>query len=38
MWDGDTCPCATLGLDPDNLPTEGTWTITGPTDETGAGR
>lgn len=25
MWDGDTCPCETFGLDPDNLPRNGTY-------------
>ena len=27
MWDGDTCPCETFGLDPDNPPTDGVFTI-----------
>ncbi len=25
MWDGETCPCDTFGLDRDNLPTNGTF-------------
>ena len=28
MWDGDGCPCKTFGLDPDDLPTDGTFSIT----------
>jgi hypothetical protein len=28
MWDGDGCPCARFGLDPDDLPTDRTWTLT----------
>lgn len=28
MWDGDTCPCETFGLDPENLPRKGTFTRT----------
>lgn len=31
MWDGDGCPCAAFGLDPDDLPTDGIFTITAPT-------
>jgi hypothetical protein len=27
MWDGDTCPCDTFGLDRDNLPLDGTFTV-----------
>lgn len=27
MWDGDTCPCETFGLDPDNPPRNGTFTV-----------
>jgi hypothetical protein len=35
MWDGDTCPCATFGLDPDDLPTSGIFTaVYGDTEET----
>jgi hypothetical protein len=29
MWDGHSCPCATFGLDPDDLPDEGTFTVDG---------
>ena len=28
MWDGDTCPCETFELDPDDLPRDGVFTIT----------
>lgn len=28
MWDGDTCPCDTFGLDPDDLPRDGVFTTT----------
>ena len=28
MWDGDTCPCETFELDPDDLPRGGVFTIT----------
>lgn len=28
MWDGDTCPCDTFGLDPDEPPTRGVFTVT----------
>lgn len=28
MWDGDTCPCDTFGLDPDDPPTRGVFTVT----------
>lgn len=27
MWDGDTCPCETFGLDPDSPPRDGVFTI-----------
>lgn len=27
MWDGDTCPCETFGLDPDDLPASGVFTV-----------
>lgn len=27
MWDGDSCPCSTFGLDPEDLPRDGTFTI-----------
>lgn len=27
MWDGDTCPCERFGLDKDDLPTDGTFTV-----------
>ena len=27
MWDGDTCPCETFGLDPDDLPRGGVFTV-----------
>lgn len=30
MWDGDGCPCDRFGLDRDDLPTHGTWTIDTP--------
>lgn len=30
MWDGEGCPCAAFGLDPDDLPTDGTYTIDRP--------
>ena len=34
MWDGDGCPCATFGLDPDDAPTSGIFTaIDGDTEE-----
>lgn len=26
MWDGDTCPCETFGLDRDDLPRDGVFT------------
>lgn len=26
MWDGDGCPCARFGFDPEDLPTEGVFT------------
>lgn len=26
LWDGDSCPCATFGLDPNDLPTDGIFT------------
>ena len=32
MWDGDTCPCETFGLDPDDLPTDGVFAIAWPND------
>lgn len=28
MWDGDSCPCETFDLDPDNPPRNGTFTTT----------
>ncbi|MBZ4497986.1 pilus assembly protein [Dermacoccus sp. Tok2021] len=28
MWDGDTCPCETFGIDPDNPPRSGIFTTT----------
>lgn len=28
MWDGDGCPCARFGLDRNDLPTDGTFTVT----------
>lgn len=28
MWDGDTCPCDTFGLNPDDLPKDGIFTVT----------
>lgn len=33
MWDGDTCPCATFDLDPDDLPRDGTFTTEWSTNE-----
>jgi hypothetical protein len=27
MWDGDGCPCNTFGLDRDDLPNDGTFTV-----------
>ncbi|MGY4845482.1 hypothetical protein ACW9PK_12170 [Kocuria sp. MNB10] len=33
MWDGETCPCQTYGLDPDDLPTSGIYTTTVPPEE-----
>lgn len=27
MWDGEGCPCDTFGLDRDDLPTDGTFTV-----------
>ncbi len=33
MWDGDTCPCDTFGLDKDNPPTRGTFTVEVPADD-----
>lgn len=27
MWDGHGCPCEAFGLDPDDLPTDGIFTI-----------
>lgn len=30
MWDGDSCPCDTFGLDRDDLPTDGVFTVTLP--------
>lgn len=27
MWDGDTCPCATFDLDPDDLPESGIFRV-----------
>lgn len=31
MWDGDTCPCETFGIDPDDPPHNGTLTTTATT-------
>lgn len=28
MWGGSGCLCETFGLDPDNLPRSGTYTVT----------
>ena len=33
MWDGDSCPCQTYGLDPDDLPTSEIYSITLPPEE-----
>lgn len=30
MWDGDGCPCNTFGLDRDDLPTDGVFSIVAP--------
>lgn len=30
MWDGDTCPCESFGIDPENPPTRGIFTTTWP--------
>lgn len=27
IWDGHTCPCETFGFDPDDLPTDGIFTV-----------
>lgn len=27
MWDGDTCPCRTFGLNPDDPPVRGVFTV-----------
>ena len=35
MWDGSTCPCETFGLDRDDLPADGVFTVTQPTDQEG---
>lgn len=32
MWDGDSCPCETFGLDKDDLPRDGVFTIETPGD------
>lgn len=32
MWGGDECLCAVFGLDPDNPPRNGTFTVTAPLD------
>lgn len=32
MWDGHTCPCATFGLDKDDLPTSGVYSVEVPDD------
>lgn len=34
MWDGHGCPCETFGLDPDNPPTDGVFTIEIPQEST----
>lgn len=31
MWDGDGCPCNTFGIDRDNMPTDGVFTVVYPT-------
>jgi hypothetical protein len=28
MWHGDSCPCTTFGLDREDLPTDGAFTVT----------
>lgn len=33
MWDGDTCPCSTYGIDRDDLPTDGIFTTVIPNDD-----
>ena len=33
MWDGDGCPCRAYGLDPNDLPISGIYTITAPSEE-----
>lgn len=33
MWDGCGCPCERFGLDPDDLPTSGVFTITALADD-----
>lgn len=33
MWDGDGCPCRTYDLDPNDLPTDGIYTVEVPNDE-----
>lgn len=30
MWDGHSCPCATFGLDHDDLPTDGVFAVEHP--------
>jgi hypothetical protein len=27
MWDGEGCPCETFGIDPDNIPIDGVFSI-----------
>lgn len=34
MWDGHGCPCEAFGLDPDNPPTDGVFTIETPKEDT----
>jgi hypothetical protein len=33
MWDGDGCPCDTFGLDRDELPAHGVFTVETETDD-----
>lgn len=37
MWDGDTCPCETFGLDRGDLPVDGVFTVTQPADQDATG-
>lgn len=34
MWNGHGCPCEAFGLDPDNPPTDGVFTIEIPQENT----